>query len=152
MPSILAFDPEEPFLGRIQADSIAPPHSPATIKLYISRVKGFPALANANLFADISCTTPLKEGHISILGTNCPGMSPEKPKAIVTIQTAAVQYSSIPDGKYVIKNRAIDFYWTWSYPIKKVHFLETTTEAAKDPKRSMSQVNKLSPIIQMFGG
>ena len=91
MPSKVAFDPEEPSLGRIQADSIAPPHSPTTIKLYISRVEGIPTLTYANLFADISCTTPLKEGHISILGTNCPGMSPKKPMAVVTVQRDTVQ-------------------------------------------------------------
>jgi hypothetical protein len=33
MPSKVAFDPEEPSLGcSIRADSVAPPHSPVTIK------------------------------------------------------------------------------------------------------------------------
>jgi hypothetical protein len=66
-PSKVAFDPEEPSLGRIRADSVAPPHSPTSIKRCISRVEKTPALVASDLFADSSCDTPLKEGHISIL-------------------------------------------------------------------------------------
>ena len=82
MPSKVAIDPEEPSLGRIRADSVAPPHSPASIKRCISRVEKTPALALADLFADISCNTPLKEGHISFLLTDYPGVSPNEPMAI----------------------------------------------------------------------
>ena len=82
-PSKVAIDPEEPFLGRIRADSVAPPHSPASIKRCISRVERTPALTHADLFANISCKTPLKEGHISILHADGPGLSPNEPMAIV---------------------------------------------------------------------
>jgi hypothetical protein len=108
MPSKVAIDPEEPSLGRIRADSVAPPHSPASIKRCISRVERTPALAHADLFADISCDTPLKEGHISILRTDGPGLSPNEPMAIVQMPIVQVESPSIPDGKYVIKNRAAD--------------------------------------------
>ena len=83
MPSKAAFDPEEPSLGRIRADCVAPPHSLASIKRCISRVERTPELAHADLFADISCDTPLKDGHISILQTDCPGLSLNEPMAIV---------------------------------------------------------------------
>lgn len=63
--NVLAFDPKKPSLGRILAHSVAPPQSPASIKRCISRVEKTPALAHADLFADISCDTPLKERHIS---------------------------------------------------------------------------------------
>ena len=96
MPSKVAIDPEEPSLGRIRADSVAPPHSPASIKRCISRVERTPALAHANVFADISCDTPLKEGHISILHTDGPGLSPNKPMAIVQVESPLIQ-----DGTYV---------------------------------------------------
>ena len=33
MPSKVAIDPDEPSLGRIRADSVAPPHSPTSIKV-----------------------------------------------------------------------------------------------------------------------
>ena len=84
MPSKVAFDPLEPSLGRIRADFVAPPHNPITITQCISRVESMPALAEADLFANLSCNFPLKLlGHISILGADCPGLRPKKPMAIV---------------------------------------------------------------------
>jgi WD40 repeat protein len=65
MPSKVAFDPEEPSLGFIRVDRVAPPQTLSSILRYISRVEGNPALSSANLFANISCDTPLTEGHIS---------------------------------------------------------------------------------------
>jgi hypothetical protein len=82
--SKVAFDPEEPFLGRIRADSVAPPHDPTSIKRCILRVEENPALAwHANLFANTSSDIPLKEGHISFLRADAPGLSPKMPMAIV---------------------------------------------------------------------
>ena len=94
MASKVAIDPEEPSLGRIQGDSIAPPHTPTSIKLCISRVERNPALWHADLFADTTCDTPLKHGHISILHTDGPGLSPNEPMAIVQVKNP-----SIPDGR-----------------------------------------------------
>jgi len=135
MPSKVAFDREEPALGRIRVDFIAPPHSPASIIRCISRVKRNQALAlpgHANLFADTSCDTPFKEGHISFLHTDGPGLSPNEPMAIVQVKKL-----SIPDGKYVIKNRAVaHIYWCAGAAashnsIKTVHFYSTTMDMAK---------------------
>ena len=153
IPSKVAFDPEEPSLGRIRADSVAPPHSPASIKQCISRVEGAPALAHANLFADISCNTPLKEGYISILRTEGPGLSPSDPMAIVQMPIVQVKSSSIPDGRYVIKNRAANVYWkargaTSSSSMMMVYFVPTVNVLAKEP--SFLQVNKHSPITLIF--
>ena len=53
VPSKVAFDPEEPSLGRIRADFVSPPHSPTSIKQCISRVEKTPAFAHADLFTDI---------------------------------------------------------------------------------------------------
>ena len=129
MPSKVANDPEEPSIGRIRADSITPPHSPTSIKLCISRVERNRALSYADLFADTSCDTPLTEGHISILRTDGPGLSPNEPMAIV--QTP-VKAPSISDGKYVIKNQAADIYWGAGHnPIKTVKFYPITMETAK---------------------
>ena len=145
LPSEVAIGPEEPSLGRIQADSVAPPHSPASIIRRISRVERTP-FAHADVFADILCSTPLKEDHISILRTDCPGLSPNDPMAIV-VQVAI----TIPDGKYLIKNRRADIFWNagWN-PIKTVHFIPTTIKLAKDSQ--FAQVSEHSPIIQVFKG
>jgi hypothetical protein len=105
MPSKVAFDPGEPSLGRIRIDSVAPPHTLTSIKRCISRVERNRALAcSANLFVDTSCDTPLEEGQISLLRTDRPGLSPNEPMAIVIVE-------NIPDGRYLIKNRAADIYW-----------------------------------------
>ena len=160
MPSKVAFDPEEPSLGRIRADYVAPPHSLASIKRCISRVEGTPELAHADIFADISCHTPLKEGCISILRTDCPGLSRNEPMAIVLMPVPAqvvqlVESPSIPvpDGQYLIKNRAADIYWVAdNNPIKEVYFWPGRMEEARAKNTSWVQVNKHSPIIQVFKG
>ena len=95
MPSKVVIDPEKPSLGRIQADSVTPPHSPASIKRCISRVEKISALASADLFVDTSCDTPLKDGHISILRTDGPGLSPNDPMAIVQVESS-LPVASIP--------------------------------------------------------
>ena len=143
MLSKVAIDPEKPSLGRIRADSVAPPHSPASIKLCISRVEGTPELAHADFFLDLSCNTPLKEGHISILSTDGPGRSPNEPIAIVQVENP-----SIPDGKYVIKNRAADIYWiAGGIPIRTVHFWYTTIEVGMDSYYTEASEHWHSPIF-----
>jgi hypothetical protein len=149
MPSKVAIDPEEPSLGRIRADSVAPPHSPTSIKRCISRVERNAALIYADLFADTTCDTPLKEGHISILRTDDPGLSPNEPMAIVLadVQAFQVENPTIPDGKYVIKNQAADMYWFAGFnPIKTVYFWHTTMKIAKI--HPAMQVNE--HILQLF--
>ena len=106
IPSKVAFDPEQPSLGRIRVDSVTPPHNYVTIKRCISRVEKTLAIAYAYLFADISCNTPLKEDNtaITFLRGDYPGLSPKEPMAIVL--------NPIPDGKYLIRNRAAPHtYW-----------------------------------------
>ena len=155
MPSKVAFDPEEPSLGRIQADSILPPHSPATIKRCISKVERTPAIAYAELFADISCNTPLKEEHISFLRTDYPGLSAKDPMAIVLNPLAPLRLAplAIPDGRYLIKNRAADIYWnTVQNPIKTVYFWHTTIDSAKLEAATITKVNNHYPITKVFRG
>jgi hypothetical protein len=123
MPSKAAFDPDQPFLGRIRTDYIAPPHSLNSVKLCLSRVERKPALIwHAELYED-SAATPLKDGPISFLPTSGPGLSSTGPIA-VTLKTP-----SIADGKYIIKNRApaasdiYSIYWgPDDNPIRNVYF------------------------------
>ena len=142
IPSKVAIDPYEPSLGRIRVDSVAPPHNPTSIKRCISRVERNPALAYAYLFGSTESDAPLKEGHISILRTDGPGLSPNEPMAIVQRSPPL----PIPDGKYVIKNRAKDIFWNaWLRPIETVHFYTSagyTIDSAK--ANTYKQVNNLS--------
>ena len=146
MPSKIAPDPDEPSLGRIRADSVAPPHSPVTIKRCISRMERTLELVHADLFANLSSNTPLKYGHISFLRTDCPGLSSKEPMAIVLDP-------SLRDGRYYIKNRAESIYWNaWSNPIKTVHFWRNANRIENVNLKDPIQVNEHSPIIQVFRG
>jgi hypothetical protein len=148
MPSKVAIDPEEPSLGRIRVDSIAPPHTPTSIKRCISRVERNPELTHwyTNIFEDASCKTPLKEGQIS-LRTDGPGLSPNEPMAIVL----TTPIPGPPDGRYAIKNRAADIYWyAYKNPMEKVYFYLTTMEYVRE--YNWCQVNHHFPIIQVFRG
>jgi hypothetical protein len=129
IPPKVAIGLEKPFVGRIRADYITPPHSLSSLKLYLSRVERNPTLAYyaVNFFDELE--NPL--GEISNLRTDGPGLSPDEPMAIVL--TTPIPG---PDGKYIIKNRAADIYWSagsLNNPIKTVYFYSgsTTTEAAK---------------------
>ena len=145
IPSKVAFDEEEPSLGRIRADSVAPPHSVASLKRRISRVEQTLALANADLFADISSDIPLKEGRISILGADCPGLSPDEPMGVVHDQMDIVQ-SPISDGRYAIKNRAAGIFWDSKKedPIEVVQFYYGEAQAKHD------RCQQVRSILQLF--
>jgi hypothetical protein len=82
-PSKVSFDPEQPSLGRIRADSVAPCHTPASLKRRISRVEKNPALAVADLLADVSCDSPMKEVYMQILNGDVPGLSQYEPMVLV---------------------------------------------------------------------
>ena len=83
----------------------------------------------------------LKEGQISIFRTDGPGWSPNEPMALVQ-----VKIPSIPDGKYLIKNRGRNIYWCTGYdPITTVYYFRSTMEDAK--KETYMQVND---ILQLF--
>ena len=147
MASKVANDPKRPSIGRIAADSIAPPHSPTSIKRCISRVERYPELVNFDLFADSSCDTPLTEGHVPILHTDGPSLSPNEPMVIVQLEITSIR---VPDGRYLIKNRGADVYWGGHNPIKTVYFYSITMEEAK--KNPRMQVNEHSPFILLFRG
>ena len=147
MASKVAIDPGRPSLGRIRADFVVPQHSPASILRCISRVERTPELAHADLFADTSSDTPLKEGHIAILRTDGPGVSPNEPMTIVLLEMPIVQVESspIPDGKYFIKNRAKNLFWVVK---DKVRFWLTEVKYAKNFRGL--KVIEHSPIIHLF--
>ena len=140
IPSKVAYDPERPYLGRLRTDFFPPPHSSATLKRCISRVERRPEIALALLFADISCNTPWIKDHVSFLRTDCPGLSPTAPMAIV--QTTW----SFPDWRYLIKNRAADIYWKLYG--NDVGFWHTTLDLATHS--FSTQVNEHSSTIKVF--
>jgi hypothetical protein len=148
IPSKVAFDPEEPSIGRIRVDYITPPHNLTSLKLCLSRVEKNPTLVYADLFEDISGVTPLKEGQILNLRIAGPGLSPNEPMAVVLSPPTPG-----PDGRYVIKNRAADIFWGTRYnPIRTVYFYSTIMEDSDAKKQNHYHVNEYSLIIQVFRG
>jgi hypothetical protein len=152
MPSKMAIDPEEPSVGCIRTDSIAPPHTPTSILQCISRVEKTPAFGFADLFADISCDTPLTESHISFLRNDGPGQTLDKPIAIVQKNKpiAIVQKAPfIPEGKYAIKNRARSLFWNGVSTLPTVHFYERTDEQMRsNPQEHVSLHAPVSRLIK----
>ena len=74
-------------------------------------------------------------------GTDGPGLNPNKPMAIVQIVQVE---ASIPDGRYIIRNRAAKIYWMAAdSPFTMVHFWPTTM--ARVYVKSNLQVNEHSP-------
>ena len=148
-----AFDPDQPSLGRIRANSVAPPHSLASIKRHISRVEENPALASADLLADLSSDAPMEEARIPILGADGPGLDPNNPMAIVLNQMPIVQVEnpSILDGRYFIKNRAAEIYWaSWNISTDRTVDFWSCTQASVRDVIGTIQVNEHSLIIQVF--
>ena len=92
----------------------------------------------------------MKDGHFSILGTDIPGLSPYEPMAIVQTPIVQVEIPSIPEGRYVIKNRAADILWTgWNIAESKVYFWTGTLASAGTNPISI-KVNEHFLTIQVF--
>ncbi|KAJ7762866.1 hypothetical protein B0H14DRAFT_2403597, partial [Mycena olivaceomarginata] len=93
--STVSFDPGEPALGRIKKIDISPPHTPATIKRCIARTEKKPIYAyTAELFADISCETPMDDGSfVSLFRDDCVGSTADKPMVLVQPERRAGLYN-----------------------------------------------------------
>jgi hypothetical protein len=64
------------------------------------------------------------------------------------VRTFHVGSPPIPDGRYVIKSRAANIFWSAVSPIKTVYFYTTAMVWAKDA--SNMQVNEHSLVIKVF--
>ena len=149
IPSKVAFIPEEPSLGRIRVDYIVPPYSPTSIKRCISRVEKTSAFAHAFLLKDMSSDTPLKDDPISFHDTDGPGLTPNEPMVIVQMD------SPIPDGRYVIINRATDISWNSGGrdPFDKVLFYVGKDSPPKSINISRNfQVRSILQLLKVFEG
>ena len=95
--------------------------------------------------ANLRNSLTLARREISILRTDGPGLSPDEPMAIV-------QRGPIQNGRYAIKNRAVDIYWNAGHnPITTVYFVCSIANSKK-LRHDNYQVNNHYPIIQVFRG
>ena len=74
----------DPFLGRIQAASVTPPHTAANIKHYLCKVEGINGHARTDLFSATSNESPTGDNeHLSILENDGPGSKPSEPMGLI---------------------------------------------------------------------
>lgn len=77
-------DPDNPYLARIWAKQVTPPHTVASLKRCICNFEGIPqAFIRGQLFSDISSESPMDDGRISILTSDGPGFNPEQPMSLI---------------------------------------------------------------------
>ena len=74
----------DPYLGRIPADIVAPPHTAKDIKLCLSDVEHIRDNTSTSLFISTSGQTPIDDGRrVSISAYPGPGCAPHEPIALV---------------------------------------------------------------------
>ena len=84
IPSKAPVAPSNPFLGRIKAKSVAPPHTAETVKLSIAKVENIKARTNISLFLTPYSQSPMGDADkVAILNRTGPGSTPQEPLALV---------------------------------------------------------------------
>lgn len=77
--------PDDFYLSRISVDYVSPPHTAKSIIRCISKIKELRHCTESHLFTNISRTSPIDGGHVSILTSDRPGSMPENPMVFVTV-------------------------------------------------------------------
>jgi hypothetical protein len=81
-------------LGRIDINTITPPHTIDSVKLRIAKAEQLDNARNAKLFTDMSSESPMDVKQVSILNSNRPGSDAEHPMVYVhlcSVQLRATQ-------------------------------------------------------------
>ena len=90
IPSVNAVYSDDPYLGRILAHTVAPPHTAISLKLCLSNVENIPYNTLTGLFRTVSSEAPMDDtNHLSILAEPGPGCTPDDPVALVTTHSHA---------------------------------------------------------------
>ena len=76
--------PGDPFLGRIKARSVAPPHTAQAVKRSIAKVENIKDFTSTSLFLTPYSQSPIGDtGKVAILNRTGPGSTPQEPLAVV---------------------------------------------------------------------
>ena len=76
-------DSNNPSVGRINVNSVAPPHTAMSIMHCISKTEGLWKFNEQQLFVSISSESPIGEEYVSLLTSDYPGSTPEDPIVFV---------------------------------------------------------------------
>ena len=84
IPSKSPATPGDPFLGRIKARSVAPPHTAQAVKRSIAKVENIKDCIRTSLFVTPYSQLPMGDtGKINILNRTGLGSTPQEPLALV---------------------------------------------------------------------
>jgi hypothetical protein len=77
-------DLNDPSVGRLNIDSIPPPHTATSIKRCISQLEELDNWEEWQLFINILSESPMGNEHISLLTSDRPGSTPDDSMAVVS--------------------------------------------------------------------
>ena len=84
IPSKTPAAPDDPFLGRIDAISVPPPHTIKAVKHSIAKVENIKNRASTSLFISPYSKLPMRDADkLTILNRAGPGSTPQEPLAFV---------------------------------------------------------------------
>ena len=100
IPSMTPAAPSNPFLGRIKARSVAPPHNVQTVKLGIAKVENIRDCTNTCLFLTPYSKSPMGDADkVTILNRTGPGSTPQEPLALVAKMTDSERSALDSEGR-----------------------------------------------------
>ena len=84
IPSKTSVAPGDPFLGRIKATSVPPPHTITTLRYSIGNLEDITDITETSLFLTPYSQSPMSDtDKVAILNRNGLGSTPQKPLAFV---------------------------------------------------------------------
>ena len=98
IPSKAPFTSDNPFLGRIKARSVAPPHTVRNVKSSIANVEGIKD--RTTLFLTPHSQSPMGDADIiTIVNRTGPGSMPQEPLALVANMSVSERSALESEGK-----------------------------------------------------
>ncbi|KAF7338851.1 hypothetical protein MSAN_02208000 [Mycena sanguinolenta] len=92
--SEVEFNPNDPALGRIEKNLLAPPHSADSIKHQIARLEGKRIYAYAELYTSISAPQPIENNaYLYLMQDDSPGSKEDNPIILVQPERRAKLYN-----------------------------------------------------------
>ena len=107
IPSKLPAAPSDPFIGRIKARSVPPPHTAKAVKHSIAKVENIKDRKSTSLFLTSYSQSPMgDDGKITILNRTGPGSTPQEPLAIVAKMSDSERNAFESEGRGGLANGA----------------------------------------------
>ena len=100
IPSKTPAAPSDPFLGRIKARSVPPPHTAKAVKHSIAKVENIEDRTSTSLFLTPYSQSPMADDdEVTILSRTGPGSTPQEPLALVAKMSDSERSALESDGR-----------------------------------------------------